>query len=95
MNGNKNVKKVLKLFATLFIGITLVGCSQKTSEQKSVELPHIPEQLYAINEITPASMAELEAKMEAWCPFCHVAAYNSWIYRIQYIPKLGRAGPVR
>ena len=65
MNGNKNVKKMLKLFATLFIGITLVGCSQKTSEQKSVELPHIPEQLYAINEITPASMAELETKVEA------------------------------
>ncbi len=59
------MKKLYIFLITLFIGISLQGCSQPVPELKPVktQLPEIPQSLYAVTEITPEAMAELEKQV--------------------------------
>ena len=54
-----------KIFAVLLMCILMVGCTGRTPEQKQDALPHIPTEIYAVKEITPASMEQLQAEVAA------------------------------
>lgn len=55
------MKKLSSFLAVLFVCMIMCSCSAGTGEPR--ELPDIPRSLYAVTEITPASMAELESKV--------------------------------